>query len=80
MPKKAKKYSSAEKKAYYAGVGAALVYGKSADLNRATSNLTEKTKRSFLNGWYSGIEKGSWHFLDSKDKKILAGNKNRNNK
>ena len=46
-----KQFSSEERKAYYMGVGAAIGFGKSAEIKRVTSNMTAEEKKSFNNGF-----------------------------
>ena len=45
------KFSSAEKKAYYIGIGAAIGLGKFAHIKRYMSNLSALEKQSFKNGF-----------------------------
>ena len=49
--KETKRYSAAERKAYYIGIGAAIGLGRTQNIKRATSKMDEKEKRSFYNGF-----------------------------
>ena len=55
MPKKAKKYSSAEKKAYYMGLGAARTGGRVEFIKKFASGLPDRERRSFYNGVDAGL-------------------------
>lgn len=46
-----KRYSAAERKAYYMGVGAAIGFGKVSEIKRAANRMSETEKRSFYNGF-----------------------------
>ena len=46
-----KRYSAAERKAYYMGVGAHIGFGRLSEIKRTTSKMSEAEKRSFYNGF-----------------------------
>ena len=51
MSKQAKKYSAAEKKAYYMGLGAAIGFGRLKEIKKARSKMSVAEKESFGNGF-----------------------------
>ena len=55
MSKQAKKYSAAEKKAYYMGLGAAIGFGKG--IKKTMSKMSVAEKNSFRNGFDSRFDK-----------------------
>ena len=57
MANEKKKYSAAEKQAYYMGVGAALGGSTAKGINRTLSSLSPKLKDSYKNGLDEGYKR-----------------------
>ena len=49
--KDTKRYTAAERKAYYMGVGAWIGFGKATGIKKAASKMTAAEKQSFYNGF-----------------------------
>lgn len=49
--KETKRYTAAERKAYYMGVGAWIGFGKAQGIKKAAEKMTAAEKRSFYNGF-----------------------------
>lgn len=54
-----KRYTSAERKAYYMGVGAAIGFGKTREIDKVRKRLSPIEKKSFYNGFDDYLERRS---------------------
>ena len=52
-----KRYTAAERKAYYMGLGAYIGLGKVANIKKTAGKMTAAEKRSFYNGFDDGATK-----------------------
>ena len=64
---KKKKYTSAEKKAYYVGLGAAISHGKFGRIKDIMQKLSPSVKTSFGNGLNDGYVKKNMKKLSDYD-------------